>query len=97
MFGENTPAALITKVVLLHISLNIDPLYPTPAPLSEAEIKRFITPNLFPLLKVMMLGDNEGWALFNLEDRQRKAEYAAAAFQEFEKIIGVPSNNMEKS
>jgi len=96
LFGENTPAALITKVVLLHISLNIDPLYPTPAPLSEAEIKRFITPNLFHLLKVMMLGDNEGWALFKPEDRQRKAEYAAAAFQEFEKIIGVPSNNMEK-
>lgn len=96
LFGKNAPAALITKVALLHISLNIDPLYPTPAPLTEDEIKRFITPNLFPLLKVMMLGDNEGWTLFEPEDHQRQAEYAATAIQEFEKIIGAPSNHTEK-
>ena len=97
LFGKDTPAALITKVALLHISLNIDLFYPTPAPLTEDEVKHFITPNLFPLLKVMMLGDNEGWTLFYPEDRQRQSECAVIAFQGFEKIIGLTPNNMESS
>jgi len=87
-FGENSPATLITKVALLHISLNIDPFYPTPAPLTDDEIERFITPSLLPLLKVMMMGDNEGWALFEREDRKRQYTDAVAAFQKVEKIIG---------
>lgn len=87
LFGENAPATLITKVALLHISLNIDPFYPTPAPLTDDEIKRYISPRLFPLLKVMMLGDNEGWSLFEPEDRERQYKDAMAAFQEVEKII----------
>ena len=87
LFGENAPAILITKVVLLHISINIDVLYPTPSPLTDEEIKRYITPSLFPLLKVMMMGDNEGWALFEPEDRKRQYEDAVAAFQKVERII----------
>ena len=87
LFGEDSPATLITKVVLLHISLNIDVLYPTPAPLTDEGIKRYITPSLFPLLKVMMMGDNEGWALFEPEDRKRQYEDAVAAFQKVERII----------
>ena len=71
-FGENTPANLITKTVLLHNSINVDPNYPTPSPLTEDEIKGYITPGLFPLLKVMMLGDNEGWSLFQPEIRARQ-------------------------
>jgi len=96
LFGEDAPATLITKAALLHISLNIDPFYPTPAPLTDDEIKRFITPSLFPLLKVMMMGDNEGWALFEQEDRKRQYKDAVAAFQEVEKIITSLSNNMEE-
>ena len=51
-FGEDSPAALITKTVLLHISPDIDKNYPTPAPLTESEIQRFINSTLFPLLRV---------------------------------------------
>ena len=87
LFGEDAPASLITKTVLLHISLSVDPYYPTPAPLTEDEIKRFISPNLLPLLKVMMMGDNEGWSLFEPEIRNRQYNDTAASFQEFEKII----------
>ena len=86
LFGENSPASLITKVVLLHISLSVDPLYPTPAPLTEVEIKRFITPTLLPLLKVMMMGDNEGWSLFEPETRQRQRKDTLTAFREVKKI-----------
>jgi len=87
LFGENAPATLITKTVLFHISLDVDPNYLTPAPLTEAEIKRYIDPTLFPLLKVMMLGDNEGWAMFEPEGRKRLYDLTVAAFQRFEKII----------
>jgi hypothetical protein len=87
LFGEDMPAALITKTALLHISINIDLFYPTPSPLTEDETKRFISPKLFPLLKVMMLGDNEGWTLFNPEVRNRQYEEATAVFQKIEQII----------
>ncbi len=87
LYGENTPAALIVKTILLHISLDVDPFYPTPAPLTEDEIKCFLEPRLFPLLKVMMLADNEGWSLFDLETRQQQRTDTLKSFQRFEKII----------
>ena len=90
LFGADSPAALITKVALLHISLNIDVSYPTPSPLTDEEIKRFITPDLFPLLKVMMMGDNEGWALFDPDDRARQYKDAVTVFQKVERIIADP-------
>jgi hypothetical protein len=92
LFGKNAPATLITKIILLHISLKVDPFYPTPAPLTEEEIKHFITRDLLPLLKVMMMGDNEGWSLFEPEDRKRQYKDTVAAFQEVEKII---ANNQD--
>lgn len=87
LFGENTPATLITKTVLLHISLDVDPNYITPAPLTDNEIKHFIDPTLFPLLKVMMLSDSEGWTLFDPEDRAIKRHDALAAFAQIENLI----------
>ena len=87
LFGIGAPAALITKTVLLHISLHVDPFYQTPAPLTQAEIKRFIDPELFPLLKVMMLSDNEGWSLFEPETRARQRHDTLQAFQDFERLI----------
>jgi len=87
LFGQNTPATLITKTVLLHISLDVDPFYDTPAPLTENEIKRFIDPTLLPLLKVMMLSDNEGWSLFDAETRARQRMDTLHAFERFERII----------
>ncbi len=87
LYGQNTPATLITKTVLLHISLDVDPFYNTPAPLTENEIKCSIDPNLLPLLKVMMLSDNEGWSLFNPETRARQRRDTLQAFQRIERLI----------
>ena len=86
LYGENTPATLITKTVLLHISLPVDPFYHTPAPLTEAEIKHYIDPQLLPLLKVMMLSDNEGWSLFDPKTRARQRNDTLAAFEEVETL-----------
>jgi hypothetical protein len=35
----------------------------------------------------MMMGDNEGWSLFEPENRKRQYKDAVKAFQEVEKII----------
>jgi hypothetical protein len=87
LFGENTPATLIAKTVLLHISLSVDPFYPTPSPLTEDEIKRFIDLDLFPLLRVMMLVDNEGWSLFDTKVRARQRKDTLKAFANIESIM----------
>jgi hypothetical protein len=87
LFGKNTPAALITKTVLLHISPAIDPHYPTPAALTDNEIQRYIDPELFPLLRVMMFSDNEGWSLFDPETRAQRNRDARHAFEKFERLI----------
>jgi hypothetical protein len=87
LFGPDTPAALITKTALLHISLHVDPNYPTPAPLTKAEIRRFINPSLFPLLRVMMLSDNEGWSLFKPETRTQQRNDTLSAFEEFGQLL----------
>lgn len=87
LFGKDTPAALITKTVLLHISLHIDPFYPTPAALTEEEIKRYLNRRLFPLLKAMMLADNEGWSLFDPETRAQQSRDAMNAFAKIEQLI----------
>lgn len=86
MFGECAPASLIVKGVLLHMSINVLSDWPQAAPLTEAEINKYITSDLVPLLKVMMLADNEGWALFRSDREQQRTE-TLQAFRKIEKII----------
>jgi len=87
LFRENSPASLITKIVLLHISLNVDPAYDAPSPLTDDETKKIISPTLFPLLKVMMLVDNEGWSMFEPEDRARQRRDTLDVFTKVELLI----------
>lgn len=90
IFGNDSPAALIVKAILLHISLDVDKNYPTPAALKEDEIQRFITPALLPLLKVMMLSDNEGWSLFDPKIRKQQRDDTLKAFERIEALIVRP-------
>jgi hypothetical protein len=87
LFGKDSPATLIVKTVLLHISLHVDDQYPTPAPLTEQEAQEYIDGNLFPLLRVMMLSDNEGWSLFDPETRSRQRVDTLAAFEKVKQLI----------
>ena len=87
LFGRNSAAALITKTVLLHISLHVDPFYPTPAPLTEEEAQRYIHKDLLPLLRVMMLSDNEGWSLFDPETRSRLRHDTLNVFGKLEQVV----------
>ncbi len=86
MFGADTPAAIIVKSVLLHMSINVVNDWPQAAPLTEEQIKSYITRPFMPLLKVMMLSDNEGWVMFSPE-RELQRKETLEAFQKVEKII----------
>lgn len=89
LFGADTPATWIVKTVLLHISLPVDDHYPTPAPLSWYEAKLYIDSSLLPLLRVMMLSDNEGWSLFDQERRKQQRKDTLAVFRKIEKLISI--------
>lgn len=86
MFGEHTPAALIVKVVLLHYSINVVMEWPQPAPFTDDEIVKYIHPEFLPLLKVMMLADNEGWTMFYPERKQQRNE-TLETFERMERLI----------
>lgn len=87
LFGKNTPATLIIKTALLHISLDVDKNYPTPSPLTENKVRQFISPSLLPLLRVMMLSDNEGWSLFEPETRNQQYRDTLEAFKRVGELI----------
>ncbi len=86
MFGCDTPAALIVKGVLLHMSISVVKDWPTSAPLTDEEIKTYINTDLAALLKVMMLADNEGWSMFTSEREKQRSE-TLEVYQKIENLI----------
>ena len=86
MFGQDTPAALILKTILFHLSVPTND-WPPPNPLTEEEILRYFDLELLPCLKVMNLGDSEGWALFNPEVRERQRLDTVQVFDRLERLI----------
>jgi hypothetical protein len=87
LYGQNTPATLINKGVLLHMSINVVKDWPQTAPLADAEIVRYVNADLAPLLKVMNLADNEGWSMFYPETRTIQRRETLQAFQRIDEII----------
>lgn len=87
LFDHHTPAALVVTTVLLHMSLNVVDQWPQSAALSNTEIQRYITPNLYPLLKMMMLADNDGWEIFDPSLKAQYRQETLAAFDAVSRII----------
>lgn len=81
IFGAQTPAALIMKTVLLHMSIDVVSDWPQAAPLMDREIQQYVDSSLLPLLRIMMLVDNDAWSLFDPETRQRHREETLAVFR----------------
>lgn len=55
--------------------------------MTEDEVRRFIGQELFPLLRVMMLVDNEGWSLFDAKVRARQRRDTLDVFAKIEARI----------
>jgi hypothetical protein len=77
LFGADTPAGLIVRTILLHASVTVLAQWPQAAPLTEAEEARYLDAALLPLLKMMMLADNDGWELFTDNREPFRAETLA--------------------
>lgn len=91
LFGHGTPAALIVKTVLFHMSINIIEEYPTPAPLTELESEQYLDRELLALLKLMSLADSDGWELFRPPNRERYRQQTLAVFDKLQSR-GQPGN-----
>jgi hypothetical protein len=87
IFGHNSAVALVVKTVLLHLSINVVEDWPQAAPLTDAETRQFIDAPLLPFLKVMMLVDNDAWALFDQPKKDKYRSETLAEFRDIEKVI----------
>jgi hypothetical protein len=87
LFGKNSSAALIVKTILLHMSITVVSEWPQAAPLSQQEISVFVDEALFPMLRCMMLADNEGWVMFYPEARHAQRRETLATFAEITNSI----------
>jgi hypothetical protein len=84
LFGMDTPAALIVRTILLHTAVTVIARWPQAAPLTAEEEARYLDAQLLPLLKMMMLADNDGWELFNAANRDAFRAETLAVFDRLE-------------
>ena len=85
MFGHNTPATLIIKTILFHLSVDTQP-WPPATPLTDTEVRRYLDSDLAVLLRVMNLGDSEGWNMFETS-RESLRNSTLVAFRTVEQLI----------
>jgi hypothetical protein len=85
MFGTHALATLIIKTILFHLSVDMK-LWPPAAPLTDEEVRRYFDRDLVPLLRVMNLGDGEGWSMFH-ESRETLRNDTLEAFEKIEQLI----------
>ncbi len=66
----------------MHGSLSVVKGFPSPSPLSQDAARRYISPELSPILQMMLLADNDGWMSFEpetkLQQRQETLDALAA-------------------
>jgi hypothetical protein len=85
LFGHGTPAGLVIKTILFHLSVDMK-LWPPAAPLTDEEVKSYFDCDLIKLLRVMNLGDNEGWSMFH-ESREELRNDTLEAFRKIEQLV----------
>jgi hypothetical protein len=87
IFGKNTPAALIVKTVLFHMSINVVLDWPQIAPLSDQEICTYLDEDIVSLLAIMMSVDNDAYALYDSEEKQKGRAETRAEFARIRAMI----------
>lgn len=85
MFGYHTPAALIIKTILFHLSVDMQ-LWPPAAPLTNEEVTKYFDREFILMLRVMNLGDSEGWSMFHAS-RDSLRNDTLEAFKNIELLI----------
>jgi hypothetical protein len=87
LFGQETATGLIVRAVLLHMSVNVLTQWPQFAPLTEHEIRQYLDSKFLPLLKIMMLVDNDAYAFFDPDTKQQHRAETLAAFKRASALI----------
>lgn len=87
LFRQNSPAALILKGVMFHMSINVVADWPQPAPLDDRSVPKYVGTELLPYLKVMMLVDSEAWSLFDLDTKTKYRQETLAVFERISVLI----------
>lgn len=87
LYGVDNPAISVIKAVLFHLAIATDPNYPTVAPLTDDEIKAYIDLTTYPIFKVMMLVDNDGWTLFDAKKRNYHRRLTLEVFDRISRLI----------
>ncbi len=90
LFGRNTSTVLVVKTVLLHVSIRVIEQWPQAAPLKNKEIHQYLDDELLPLLKVVMLVDNELWEFFDPKTKEQYRNETLVVFAEVERQLGSP-------
>lgn len=85
---NNPSAILIAKIVLLHHSITSLDEWPQANPLNEVEIKEYVSPELLSLLEIMALVDNDGWELFEPDNRERYRDMTRRTFAQLQSEMG---------
>ncbi len=93
LYGKDTPAALIIKVVLFHMSITIHEMWRQAAPLTDAEIQAYIDDSLFPVLRVMMIVDGVAWDFYNGDPKVPGRVEGVAAFDRIAGIMRTELHN----
>jgi len=86
MFGHNTPAALIVKTILFHLSVDMND-WPPPNPLTEEEVIRYFDRELILPLKVMHLADGDGWSMFKPEVKKHQRMDTIEVFYKIDLLL----------
>ena len=86
IFGCATPSALLVKAILFHLSLNVVKQWPQAAAINASEMKKYISVDLLPLLKTMMLVDNDAWSLFDQSLRSAHRSETLLVYREIENM-----------
>lgn len=86
MFGDGTATSLILKTILFHLSVDMN-FWPPPSPLTTEQVKLYVDSDLLPLLRIMTLGDNDGWNMFEPDFREQGRMDTLQVFEQMKTLI----------
>ena len=83
---QNKPRA---KFLIKESEVSLEGLkeWPSPAPLTNSEIKKYIDISLLRLLRIMMIIDSSAWCLFDPETDKKNKQDILSNLKRVEKVI----------